>query len=151
MGRETKRYEVALVFFFLVFLFSLPVALSPPASAQDEGLIWINKSANQSAYTPGEDILYTIDYGNSDSKNPVQCHRGGYLPRCRDPGSYAARLFRGRNNLTWAIGTLAPEANGRSIFWPNIRRSQVRNSKDLSCLRLWLCQCKEENLYIKKE
>jgi uncharacterized repeat protein (TIGR01451 family) len=116
MGRETKRYEVALVFFFLVFLFSLPVALSPPASAQDEGLIWINKSANQTAYALGEDILYTIDYGNSDPKNPaynvivVDIFPDAEILEVTPPASSVDG-----NNLTWEIGTLAPEANG-SIY-----------------------------------
>lgn len=113
--------SVSVSLVLLLFIFGHAI-LSTSALAQDEELIWINKSANASTYENGEDILYTINYSINYSINSgadstfYDVNVTDILPEFAvvlDISPPPSSIYG--NNLIWDLGTLNAGDHG-SIY-----------------------------------
>jgi uncharacterized repeat protein (TIGR01451 family) len=69
--------------------------------------LWIRKKADKSAYSEGENITYTIDYGNTESIPAKNVTVTDILPRViLISVSPPPSTITNGNNLTWRVGTL---------------------------------------------
>lgn len=79
--------------------------------------LWITKEANATAAARGENITYTIKYGNSDTDFTAEnVSITDTLPEVDFLGATPQPNFINGKNLTWMIGNLTPRANGTIIL-----------------------------------
>ena len=122
MRRDRIGYGSISVSFVLLLLIFEYAVLSTSALAQDEELIWIDKSANASTYESGEDILYTINYSINYSINSSQDSTFHDVKVTDILPEFAVVLDISPspssidgNNLIWDLGTLNEGDHG-SIY-----------------------------------
>lgn len=86
--------------------------------------LWIKKEANKTAYFRGENITYTIQYGNSETdKKADNVIINDTLPDVEFIGaSPSPNILDEKNpkNLTWTVGTLQPRESGTIILTVHI-------------------------------
>ena len=79
--------------------------------------LWIKKEANATAAARGENITYTIKYGNSDTDFTAEnVSITDMLPEVDFLGATPQPNFINGKNLTWMIGNLTPRANGTIVL-----------------------------------
>lgn len=109
MRREMRRCGLRL--HFLLFILFLTLLIFPSELTAGESGLWINKTTDLSSYAQGENVTYTISYGNNGSENATDVTVMDLLPKVEllymDP---PASSLTG-NNLTWNIGVLNASEN----------------------------------------
>ncbi|MFZ3094320.1 MAG: hypothetical protein WA127_10965, partial [Methanothrix sp.] len=79
--------------------------------------LWIVKEANTTAAARGENITYTIKYGNSDTDFTAEnVSITDTLPEVDFLGATPQPNFINGKDLTWMIGNLTPRANGTIVL-----------------------------------
>ena len=79
--------------------------------------LWIKKEANATSAARGENITYTIKYGNSDTDFTAEnVSITDMLPEVDFLGATPQPNFINGKNLTWMIGNLTPRANGTIVL-----------------------------------
>ncbi|MCX6674627.1 MAG: hypothetical protein NTY37_12710 [Methanothrix sp.] len=134
MGKK-KQTEIHSRILIVLFFF-LITATCTSVSAQDSALnLWINKTADKSAYAQEENVTYTIKYGNNDINNSTKVTIVDILPDVEilsisPPADYVAG-----NNLTWDIGTLVHDQYGSItlvVRLPNIPNLNFNEDSSVS-------------------
>ncbi|MFZ2470316.1 MAG: hypothetical protein WAW52_00085 [Methanothrix sp.] len=76
--------------------------------------LWIRKTADKSAYYQGDNITYTINYGNTENRSAYFVNVTDLLPKVILISVSPPPSNMSGNNLTWRVGTLG-ENESRSI------------------------------------
>jgi uncharacterized repeat protein (TIGR01451 family) len=76
--------------------------------------LWIRKKADKNAYSEGENITYTINYGNTESRSAYNVTVTDLLPKVILLSVSPPPNIINGNNLTWRVGTLG-ENESRTI------------------------------------
>ena len=112
MRKDRGGYGSVLVLILSLLFFEH--AMLSTSLAQEEELIFINKSANASSYEQEDDILYTINYSANATVSDVKVT--DILPDSVVVLDFSPPpTHSDGNNLTWVIGDLNAGDNG-SIF-----------------------------------
>jgi len=89
--------------------------------------LWIKKSADKSAYQRGENVTYTVRYGNTGNTEKEPAHNvtiTDILPEVEYLGSYPAPTFISGKNLTWSIKELEANSSRTIIILVHIPERQ---------------------------
>mgnify|MGYP003797751689 FL=1 len=109
MRKDRGGYGSVLVLILSLLFFEH--AMLSTSLAQEEELIFINKSANASSYEQEDDILYTINYSANATVSDVKVT--DILPDSVVVLDFSPPpTHSDGNNLTWVIGDLNAGDNG---------------------------------------
>ncbi len=98
--------------------------------------LWINKTADKSAYKRDENITYTIRYGNAQSNMPVKSvNITDILPEIDLLGVSPVPSYVNGNILKWSIKELAANESGVIMLYMHIPQQQNISFDETSSVR----------------